>query len=101
MSTRECCCSHDISILWRFFKAGNILGNRSAKEFHILWQIANEAPDLIRIPVMHFCAIEAHGPGYGFHRSNEMPDERRFARPAWSNNAEHLSWFNRETDISK
>ncbi len=61
MHVGKLCCLDDIVRICVLAEAGDILGNRTGKEFHALRQIAEVATQRIGIPMLEFGTVDTDG----------------------------------------
>src|SRR6056297_3780405 len=91
----------DIGVLRLVLETRDVLRHRAAEELHVLRQVAQVAPELFGIPVVHLGAVEAHGTGRRGHRPDKMAHERGLARPARTDDREHLALGDGKADPPK
>ena len=93
-----CCGNHGLGVGVRF-EPSDIFCHRAGEQFDILRQITDMTAERVRSPLIEGGAINTNIAAYRLPYSDQQPDQGRFPRATWSDDAETLTGFEFESNI--
>jgi hypothetical protein len=90
---------HDLVRFSLGLKPRDVVRNRAVEQFHLLWQVADMTPELIRVPLPDICTIELHLAANARPNPHQRARQGRLASTGWTYDAQACAGFHGKVDI--
>ena len=91
----------DDSLVIALSHAGDVVTDRTREQFDVLGEVADEAAELVGVPVCEISAVKADLTRGGLEEADQQPGERALARGRRSHDRQNLPRIDRQGDLAQ